>query len=271
MFKEKLGIIGAGNMASAIIKGVLGAGLVEPQHIYIYDTDPQKKIQLIKDTAVLGAENNNDLMQKCSVIIMAVKPDVLDGLLGNIEKDITDQHLLISIAAGVSSDYIREKIGDKCAVIRVMPNAPVTVGEGMSVINKDHTLDEEKEEIVKSIFSSMGRVEEADEKYFDGITAISGSSPAYVYMFIEALADGGVKMGLDKDQAYRLAAQSVLGAAKMVLEQGEHPAVLKDKVCSPGGTTIEAIYTLERRGFRGAIMEAVEDCALKAGRLKQKG
>ena len=151
-----------------------------------------------------------------------------------------------------------------------MPNTPALVGEGMTAICINQEINKNQREIVNLIFSSLGRVEEVEESLIDAVTAISGSSPAYIYVLIEALADGGVLMGLPRDQAYRMAAQSVLGAAKMVLELEEHPGILKDMVCSPGGTTIEAIYTLEKNNFRGSVMEAVRNCALKAGEINNK-
>ncbi len=270
MFKWKLGFIGAGNMASSIVKGVLRNKVVDPDQIYVYDIDLNKTTELTNHTRVVVANNNHDLMKKCSIIIIAVKPNAFDNLLDDISKDITDRHILVSIAAGISTEYIKSKINNRCKVVRVMPNTPALVGEGMSVICKNHGLDQEESSVISSIFLSLGRVEEVDESLINSVTAVSGSSPAYVYLFIEALADAGVMMGLPRAQCYRMAAQSVLGAAKMVLELEEHPGVLKDMVCSPGGTTIEAIYTLEQKGFRGAIMEAVRNCSLKADSMDKK-
>lgn len=270
MSKWKLGVIGAGNMASSIIKGVRRNGLIDPKQIYVYDIDADRKSWLASQTSVVSVDSNHDLVNDCSIIIIAVKPNAFDGLLDEIADDISNQHILISIAAGISTDYIKEKINNRCRVVRVMPNTPALVGEGMSVICKNPALNDTEKEIVNSIFLSLGRVEEVDETLINGVTAISGSSPAYVYLFIEALADGGVMMGLPRDQSYRMAAQSVLGAAKMVLDLEKHPGLLKDMVCSPGGTTIEAIYTLEQKGFRGAVMEAVRSCTLKADSMDKK-
>ncbi|NLI60841.1 MAG: pyrroline-5-carboxylate reductase [Clostridiales bacterium] len=270
MSQLNLGVIGAGNMASAIIKGVIRKGKIEPENIYVYDIDANRQSQLVNQTSVTPARSNSDLIKRCKIIIIAVKPNVYKRLLDEIVDSITKQHLLISIAAGISTDFINKKIDNRCKVIRVMPNTPALIGEGMSVICSNSELNKYESKMIHSIFSSLGRVEMVDEALINGVTAISGSSPAYIYMFIEALADGGVMMGLPRDQAYRIAAQSVLGSAKMVLELNEHPAVLKDMVCSPGGTTIEAIYTLEKNSFRGSVMEAVRNCALKAEQIDRR-
>ncbi|HZJ57777.1 MAG TPA: pyrroline-5-carboxylate reductase [Clostridia bacterium] len=266
-----LGVIGAGNMASSIVKGVVKNKLFDPKQIFVFDILSHQLTKLADETSVSAAKDNIDLLEKCSVVIIAVKPEALDALLDEISDVITPNHVLISIAAGISTEYIKDGIGNKCRVVRVMPNTPAMVGEGMSAICNNHGLDHEELEAISTIFSSLGRIEFVDETLINGVTAISGSSPAYVYMFIEALADGGVMMGLPRDQSYRMAAQAVLGAAKMVLDSNMHPGSLKDMVSSPGGTTIEAIYTLEKNGFRGSIMEAVRNCALKGASMDKEG
>ncbi|NLN41869.1 MAG: pyrroline-5-carboxylate reductase [Clostridiales bacterium] len=265
-----LGVIGAGNMATSIIEGILKKEVFAPKNIYVYDIDSNKLSSIASKTGVVPADSNIDLVTNCKVFIIAVKPHAYDSLLKEISNHITHEHLLISIAAGISTDYIKQKIYNKCKIVRVMPNTPALVGEGMTAICINQEINKNQREIVNLIFSSLGRVEEVEESLIDAVTAISGSSPAYIYVLIEALADGGVLMGLPRDQAYRMAAQSVLGAAKMVLELEEHPGILKDMVCSPGGTTIEAIYTLEKNNFRGSVMEAVRNCALKAGEINNK-
>ncbi len=269
MLTYNLGIIGAGNMASSIIKGVIKDKLYNPNQILVYDVLAHQLDKIAHETSISTAMSNIELLEKCSTVIIAVKPNAYSVLLDEIVDAITPHHILISIAAGVATDYIKKRIRNKCRVIRVMPNTPAMVGEGMSAICKNHEFEEEEIRKIKSIFLSLGKIELVDEDSINAVTAISGSSPAYVYMFIEALADGGVMMGLPRDQSYRLAAQSVLGAAKMVLDLGQHPGALKDMVASPGGTTIEAVYTLEKNGFRGSIMEAVRNCSLK-GTLMDK-
>lgn len=270
MLKSNIGVIGAGNMASSIIRGILKNELLNPKDIYVYDIDNRKKLELTNDTSTIALDDNHSIMKNSRIIILAVKPNSFGELLDEISDDITDEHILISIAAGISTDYIKEKTSYKCKVVRIMPNTPALVGEGMTAICMNRDLDDSERKIINSIFSSLGRVEEVDEELINGVTAISGSSPAYVYLFIEALADGGVMMGLPREQSYRMAAQSVLGAAKMVLELGKHPGELKDMVCSPKGTTIEAIYTLEKNNFRGSIMEAMKNCALKSQEMDAK-
>ncbi len=267
MSLRNLGIIGAGTMATAIVKGILRKGLMEPKQIFVYDIVSSQQTRLVDQTSVIPAKNSVDLIKNSSIIIIAVKPNAFDGLLDEIADYITQNHILISVAAGISTDFIKEKINNKCKVVRVMPNTPALIGEGMTAICNNHDLNADEARMVNSIFLSLGEIESIDECLIHGVTAISGSSPAYVYLFIEALADGGVMMGLSRKQAYKMAAQSVLGAAKMVLELDEHPGVLKDMVTSPGGTTIEAIHTLEKNCFRGAVIEAVRNCALKANSM----
>lgn len=256
-------------MATSITKGILKNKIMVPDQIHIYDIDGDKRDKLVKETSVIGANNNEEVFKNSSLIIIAVKPQAVDGVLCEISDYIENDHTLISIAAGISTSKIQSKLQKPCKVIRVMPNTPTLVGEGMSAICNMGHLGEEERNMIISIFSALGKVEEVNEEYMDAITAISGSSPAYGFMFIEAIADGGVLMGLPRDLSYRLAAQSVLGAAKMVLESGDHPGVLKDKVSSPGGTTIEAVYRLEKGGFRGIVMDAVKACALKAKDMEE--
>jgi len=269
--KRPLGVIGAGNMATAIVKGLLRKKLIEPKMLYIFDVDYSKVSRLAEETSIHKSSSNKEVVENSSIVILAVKPNVYPLVLDEIKDKLYEEHILISIAAGISMQYIKEKIEDRCRVVRVMPNTPALIGEGMIAVCKGHGLAEEDRKMVFSFLSALGKVEEVDEKYINAVTGISGSSPAYVYMFIEALADGGVMMGLPRDQAYRIASQAVLGSAKMVLESQKHPGVLKDMVCSPGGTTIEAVYALEQKGFRGIVMEAVKRCAEKGEAMNRKG
>lgn len=258
-----LGIIGAGNMATAIIKGILSEGLIPPKNIWVYDIDQSKLDAIVENTYIQGANSNNKLVEKSNIIILAVKPNIYPSILEEITPYLTSNNILISIAAGISTKFINDKIKKRCKVVRIMPNTPALVSSGVIALCKNHELDEKELEYVISIFKCLGKVEEVDETLMNAVTGVSGSGPAYVYMFIEALADGGVMMGLPRDQAYRMAAQTVLGATKMVLNTKEHPGVLKDAVCSPGGTTMEAVYTLEQSGFRGIVMDAVKKCTEK--------
>ncbi len=268
---KSIGLIGAGNMATAIVKGILREGLMDSERINVYDVNPVKLSKLAEETAINICESNGEVVENSYIIILAVKPDVYPLVLDEIKKKLNEKHILISIAAGVPLKYIRDRIEERCSVVRVMPNTPSLIGEGLIAMCKEHRLQEREKNMVLKILSSLGKVEEVEERYINAVTGISGSSPAYVYMFIEALADGGVMMGLPRDQAYRIAAQAVLGSAKTVLESKEHPGVLKDMVCSPGGTTIEAVYALEQKCFRGTVMEAVKKCAEKEKAMYMKG
>jgi pyrroline-5-carboxylate reductase len=187
-------------------------------------------------------------------------------VLADIKNDL-DGKAVVSIAAGWSGDMIKAFIGADKKVLRLMPNTPLLVGEGMTVFETPHTLEDDEFAFVETIFASLGLVERASQRQMDAVTAVSGSGPAYVFMFIEALADAGVLCGLPRAQAVKLAAQTLLGSAKMVLQTDSHPGALKDAVCSPGGTTIEAVKSLEESGFRGAVIKAVEQCAKKSQSL----
>jgi len=268
---QPIGIIGAGNMGAAIVTGIVKKGLISPKKINIFDIDHTKSLKLAEKTGVHINSSNKKIVEECPIIILAVKPNIYPLILSEIKDSLNNNHILISIAAGISIEYIKEKTQGRCKIVRVMPNTPALIGEGTIVVCKEHELEEEEKRAVFQILSSLGMVQEVEEKYINAVTGISGSSPAYVYMFIEALADGGVMMGLPRELAYKLAAQTVLGSAKMVLESREHPGVLKDMVCSPGGTTIEAVYALEQKGFRGIIMEAVKRCAEKGEAMSMKG
>ena len=199
------------------------------------------------------------------MIILAVKPYVLGSVLQQLRPVLNGTKSILSIAAGWTVSRLREALaGTEAAYLRVMPNTPALVGEGMTALCDDTTFSEEDFRLAKGIFDAVGRTVVLPERLFDGVIAISGSSPAYVYMMIEAMADAGVREGLTRSCAYEMAAQSVLGSALMVLQTGEHPASLKDAVCSPGGTTIDAVVELERKGFRAAIMDAMKACADKS-------
>lgn len=269
--EQPIGVIGAGNMATAIVAGIVKKGLASSEKISIFDVDRIKSLKLAEKTGVNICSSNKEIVEECPIIILAIKPNSYQSVLDEIKDSLNKNHILISIAAGISIEYIKEKTQGRCKIVRVMPNTPALIGEGAIVVCKEHDLEEEQKRIVFQILSSLGMVQEVEEKYINAVTGISGSSPAYVYMFIEALADGGVMMGLSRELAYKLAAQAVLGSAKMVLESHEHPGTLKDMVCSPGGTTIEAVYALEQKGFRGIIMEAVKKCAEKGEAMSKEG
>ncbi len=264
MSETKLGFIGAGNMAGAIIRGAVENDALAPNHVIVYDVDADKVKALQDELGVHGVSSLEALCAASSMLLAAVKPNIL----GDVLKALTHVELpMVSIAAGWSGEHIKELYGNHKRVLRVMPNTPLMVGEGMSVFETPSSFTEHEMTFAKKLFGTMGKVSFAQCKQMDAVTAVSGSGPAYVFMFIEALADGGVLCGLPRAQAQTLAAQTVLGAAKMIMETGTHPGALKDAVCSPGGTTIEAVKSLEQSGLRGAVIEAVEVCAKKSAAM----
>ncbi len=264
----KLGFIGIGNMGEAILRGILREGILTPQNVYIFDLNTKKVQALQSELGVLTAQSGAAMIAACDAVLLAVKPNVCAAVLNDCGKALKNK-ALISIVTGWSRKDIAALVPD-CRILRVMPNTPCMVGEGMVALDMDHTLTEEELKFAKVLFDATGRAEPVPSYLMDGVIGVSGSGPAYVYLFIEALADGGVRAGLPRDMAYRLAAQTVLGAAKMVLETGMHPGALKDAVCSPGGTTIEAVAALERGGLRAAVLDAVEVCVDKARQMAAK-
>ncbi len=261
-----LGFVGAGNMASAIIKGAVAKNVVRASAVSVYDVDTKKTKALSEELGIMAAESLPKLCHNSDIIIIAVKPNVMTAVLTDINPFITHQ-AVVSIAAGWSAAMIKSVIGEDKKVLRLMPNTPLMSGEGMTVFEAPGSLTGEEQAFVEKLFSALGQIDHAPCKAMDAVTAVSGSGPAYVFMFIEALADAGVLCGLPRAQAQKLAAQTVLGSAKMVLETGSHPGALKDAVCSPGGTTIEAVKSLEQDGFRGAVINAVEKCAQKSQKM----
>jgi pyrroline-5-carboxylate reductase len=264
---KKIGFIGCGKMAQAIIGGILKSKTVAPGHIIATAKSKETLADVNNRLSIEISLSNKQAAVERDILFLAVKPDLHSAVIDEIKDHIKPEAIIITIAAGISLDYLEKAFGQKIKAIRSMPNTPSLVGEGMSAIAANTLVSEEDLEEVIQIFSSIGRAEVMEEKMMDAIPAISSSSPAYVYMFIEALADGGVKAGLPREQSYQLAAQAVLGAAKMVLETGKHPAELKDQVCTPGGATIEAVAELEKKGFRAAVLSAMEECYDKAKAL----
>ena len=265
----RLGFIGAGNMANAFIRGILSQGIIQPENIYVYDIDTDKLNKLCNQLGIQKAKDNCHLVSGSDIVILAVKPNIYSMVFEDIKDVLSQDKILLSIAAGITVDYIKERIDNKCKVIRTMPNAPALVGAGVIALSTYHDLTYDELENIKVILSSLGTVLEVPEQLMNAVTALSGSGPAYVSMFIEAMADGGVLAGLPRHQAYLMAAQTVLGTAQLLLEWGQHPGELKDAVCTPAGTTIEAVRELEINGFRGAVIEAVNKSAKKAEILEK--
>ncbi len=261
---QYIGMIGTGNMGSAILRGIVDAGYIRASMINAYDTSSKRLRELEEDIPGINiASDCREVADKSDLIIIAVKPIYFQGVIDEIKNNLNGKAVL-SIAAGWTVDMLSKALtGTGATYMRVMPNTPALVGEGMTALCDDSTFSKEDFNYAKGIFDSIGKTRILPERLFDGVVAISGSSPAYVYMMIEAMADAGVREGLPRVYAYEMAAQSVLGSALMVLSSGTHPAALKDAVCSPGGTTIEAVEELERKGFRAAIMDAMKVCAQK--------
>ncbi len=265
---KKIGFIGAGNMASAIITGIVKKEILPAASLYVYDIDPNKLNSMEKELKINQAPALKDMVQSAELVFFCVKPNVMGGVLNEIKNNLGGK-AVVSIAAGWSAAMIKQIIGQDKKVLRLMPNTPLMAGEGMTVFETPSNIEKDDYTLVQSIFGALGQTAEAPEKLMDAVTAVSGSGPAYVYMFIDALADGGVLEGLPKDLALKLAVQTVLGSAKMVIDTGKHPGVLKDAVCSPGGTTIEAVKIMEDNSFKGTLMQAVRSCAEKSKKLSK--
>lgn len=263
----RIGFIGLGNMAKAIIGGMIQKEMVKAGDIIGSD-----KLQATRDGArdmfgITVTADNREVVANADVLLFAVKPQFLGEVIAEIREDVPADMLMISIAAGKTIGWIEEAFDKKIKLVRCMPNTPALVGEGCTgVCVNDNVSDEEKELSVR-LMESFGKAALMPESMIDTVGAVSGSSPAYVFMFIEAMADAAVLGGMPRAQAYEFAAQAVYGSAKLVLESGKHPGELKDMVCSPGGTTIEGVKVLEQMGMRGAIMEALEACIEKSKRL----
>ncbi len=276
MLKEKIGFIGGGKMGEALINGILRAGLSSSDKIMVSDVD-KKRLQILeKEAGIKTTQDNKKITSDSDIIILAVKPNMMGSVLDELNSEITSKHLIISIAAGIPLSFIESSLNKGCRAIRVMPNTPCLVGETAAgyALGKKATRNDGK--LVGQLIDAVGKSFLLDEKYLDAVTGLSGSGPAFIYVVIEALADGGIKMGLPRDVAITLAAQTAFGAAKMVLESGTHIGQLRDSVTSPGGTTIEGLHALEKGGIRNALIDAVEAATKKSKSLgkalsKRKG
>ncbi|MGN0311144.1 MAG: pyrroline-5-carboxylate reductase [Lachnospiraceae bacterium] len=254
----KLGFIGTGNMASAIMGGVIAKGVAKPEEITGSDVFAPGRERVQKEYGICVTTDNKEVVRKSDMIVLSVKPQYYQDVIKEIAPEVTDEKIIITIAPGKTLEWLGEQFGKKVKIVRTMPNTPAMVGEGMTAACPNENISEEELAQVKTLLESFSRVEVVPEKLMDTVTAVSGSSPAYVFMFIEAMADAAVSGGMPRPQAYKFAAQAVLGSAKMVLETGKHPGELKDMVCSPAGTTIEAVRVLEELGMRSAVFEAVK-------------
>lgn len=267
MSTQTIGFIGLGNMAKAIIGGILHDELVEPQNI-IGSAATQETMDAAADQYGIRIEKSNkEVAKKADLIVLAVKPVVLPVVIEEIREVVDESKLVLSVAAGKTTKWLSEQFEHPVKIIRCMPNTPALVQEGCSAICRNSNVSDEELDEVMRVVSSFGLAEVVSERLMDTVGAVSGSSPAYVFMFLEALADAGVKGGMPRKQAYRFAAQTVMGSAKLMLETGKHPGELKDMVCSPGGTTIEGLEALEKDGFRAAVMDAIDACIEKSAKL----
>ena len=262
---QTIGMIGTGNMGSAILRGVVEAHYIRASMITVFDVSSKRMREIGEDIpGIRLAADCREVAEQSDLIIIAVKPIYVREVIDELRPALNGKAVL-SIAAGWTVNMMNKALaGSGATYMRVMPNTPALVGEGMTALCDDSTFSREDFDYAKGIFDSIGKTKILPERLFDGVVAISGSSPAYVYMMIEAMADAGVREGIPRVHAYEMAAQSVLGSALMVLSSGTHPAALKDAVCSPGGTTIEAVEELERKGFRAAVMDAMRVCAEKS-------
>lgn len=264
----KLGFIGCGVMANAMMGGVIRAGLYRPEDIWGADPSEESRRKTAEANGIHVTADNNEVMDRCETVFFAVKPQYYDGMIDSLKEHVREDQLIISIGAGRTLDYLAERFGKPVKIVRVMPNTPAQVGEGMSAACPNQYVTEEETARALEILRSFGKAEVMPENLFDIVTGVSGSGPAYVFLFIEAMADAAVNGGMKRDQAYIFAAQTVLGSAKMVLETGKHPGELKDMVTSPAGTTIAGVRALEDGAFRAAVFEGVMAAADKSAEMR---
>jgi pyrroline-5-carboxylate reductase len=267
---KKIGFLGGGNMGEALIRGLLKTGLIPPRDLFVTDVRLERLEELGRTYGLHTLSDNPLLVRRVDVVILAVKPQILATVLQEIAP-VTPGKLLVSIAAGVSTNAIREHLPAGARLIRVMPNTPALVLEGATAIARGDGLEPGDLETAQEIFAAVGKVVVLEEELMDAVTGLSGSGPAYIALVVEALADGGVKVGLDRQTAMTLAAQTVLGAARLLIETGTHPGQLKDMVTSPGGTAIAGIHTLESGGLRRTLIDAVERATQRSRDLGAAG
>lgn len=266
---KKIGFIGCGNMSQAMIGGVVNAEIFQGKNILVSDLNEKSLETVANKYGVTITTDNLEVAKKSDILVLAVKPNLYGVVISQIKDAVKNDVIIVTIAAGKSIESTETTFGRDIKVVRVMPNTPALVGEGMSSMVPNKLIENKELEEVIRVFESFGSAEVVEEKLMDVVTSVSGSAPAYVYMFIEAMADGAVLDGMPRDKAYKMAAQTVLGAAKMVMETGMHPGQLKDMVCSPGGTTIEAVTILEEKGLRNAVIAAMRRCTEKSKEMSK--
>lgn len=260
----KLGFIGCGNMATAMIGGIIKNGIFKEDEIIASDAFAPALENARKKLGISITASNKEVAEKSEVLVLSVKPQYYESVIKEIADSIDEKCIVVTIAAGKTLEWVGSMFGRAVKVIRTMPNTPALVGEGITGVCQNVLVNDAELEYVCRILGGFGKTEVVPESLMDVVTSVSGSSPAYVFMFIEAMADAAVADGMPRDKAYKFAAQAVYGSAKMVMETGIHPGALKDMVCSPGGTTIEAVRVLEKEGFRSSVIEAMKACTKKA-------
>ena len=267
MKNSMIGFIGLGNMAKAMIGGMLEKGAADAGNIIGSAKTEKTAKEAAGQLHIQTTTDNRRVAESAEILFLAVRPQFMAEVVSEIKDCITDDILIVSIAAGKTIEELTAMFGKKLRLIRCMPNTPALVGEGCTGVCRNENVTEEEMECVMKLLTSFGTASEVREELMDAVVGVSGSSPAYVFLFIEAMADSAVAAGMPRKQAYEFAAQAVLGSAKMVLETGKHPGELKDMVCSPAGTTIEAVKVLEEKGFRGIVMDAALACVKKSKEL----
>jgi pyrroline-5-carboxylate reductase len=265
-----IAFLGAGNMAEALVKGLLRAHVATPSEIICTDRRTERGPELTHKYGIRFQKDNLAAVREAGIVVLSVKPQAMNKLLEEIKPGLDQTKLVISIAAGVPIEAIERKVGHGIRIIRTMPNTPALVGAGATALAAGEHATEADLAQARALFEAVGLAVVVDEPLLDAVTGLSGSGPAYIFLIIEALADGGVKAGLARDQAQELAAQTVLGSAKLLIETGEHPGRLKDQVTSPGGTAIAGLHTLEAGGLRTTLMDAVEAATFRSRELGKK-
>ena len=266
---KTIGIIGAGHIGTAVIGGLIKAKLTSPKNVIASRRSEINLADLARTLGIHTTTDNKKVTKSSDIIVLAIKPMNSRDVLNEIRESVTQSKVIISVMAGIKTSFINSVLGVECPVIRTMPNTPVLVDSGATAISKGKFAGEEDLKIANTIFKSIGTVEVVPENLLDAVTGLSGSGPAYIYMVIEAMTDGGVKMGIPRQIAFKLAAQTVFGAAKLVIETGKHPAILKDEVTTPGGTAIAAVHELETHGLRTMLINAVSTATIRSRELSK--
>jgi pyrroline-5-carboxylate reductase len=265
--ERNFGFIGGGAMAEALVAGVTGAGLVAPEKIRVSDVSGERREYLREKFGVAVTPDNTALVAGADIVVLAVKPFIIGEVLGEIGRQLSEKQIVISVAAGVPTAYIEKFFSVNVPVVRAMPNTPALVGAAATAVCRGRWATGEHLELARAVFGVVGRALPVREDLMDAVTGLSGSGPAYMYVIAEALADAGVRAGLPRDVSLTLAAQTMLGAARMILETGQHPGVLKDMVTTPGGTTIEGLFALEEGGLRATLGRAVENACRRSRQM----